>query len=90
MNLDVNSDKNIAIHVNPRFDVNCIVRNSKENDEWGNEEKEGLLTLTQGGDFEIRILCLREGFKVSVEIIPIFYSGFRLILYKSSVFFSLP
>lgn len=64
MNFDCESESLIALHFNPRFKEKCVVRNSFENGSWGNEEREGILTLNPGGDFDISFQCQEDGFKV--------------------------
>lgn len=44
-----------------------IVRNTKTNDNWGVEEREGGLPVTAGSDFSVDILCQEDGFKVFVN-----------------------
>jgi hypothetical protein len=57
----------IAIHVSPRFNENCITRNSLQNMTWGVEENHGHMPLARGQRFEIIILCDPSHYKVCIK-----------------------
>ncbi|CAG2115394.1 unnamed protein product [Medioppia subpectinata] len=58
----------IAFHFNPRFDENLIVRNSRQNQRWGPEEREPQTNpYVAGRSFETMILIESHGFKVAVN-----------------------
>ena len=61
----------IALHFNPRFPANKVVRNTLVNEKWGGEEKgdPGFFPFGQGQNFEIIILCEMDQFKVSSTIV---------------------
>lgn len=62
----MNDNRDILLHFNPRFEgQNVIVRNSKQNDQWGKEERQGAMPLTKGGTYEITIFNLEKHFCVS-------------------------
>jgi tectonin beta-propeller repeat-containing protein 1 len=54
----------VALTFNPRFKDGVVVRNSKENSEWGEEERDGALTIRTGSDCTITIICEELQFKV--------------------------
>ena len=57
----------IAFHFNPRFDDGSVIRNSRQNQIWGPEERTGGLPFRQGNDFEIMFLADHGSFKVAVN-----------------------
>ncbi|GLH00192.1 Tectonin beta-propeller repeat-containing protein [Gryllus bimaculatus] len=63
-------DKNandVALHFNPRFKDNAIVRNSMAAGCWGEEETEGPLLLKPGVEFTITIECETDGYKILID-----------------------
>lgn len=54
----------IALHFNPRFSDESIVRNTKHNGVWEMEEREGGLPISRGEAFSISIICQDDAFKV--------------------------
>ncbi|XP_054857377.1 galectin-9 isoform X2 [Eublepharis macularius] len=67
INLKVGRD--IAFHLNPRFNEKAIVRNSQFNGHWGPEERHlpGGMPLHLGQTFTIWILCELQCFRVAVN-----------------------
>ncbi|MFH4982799.1 hypothetical protein AB6A40_009508 [Gnathostoma spinigerum] len=71
-----NHRDNKALHFNPRFDVATswfsgkpdrqIVINSLINNVWGNEERYGNV-LKEGSPFHLRILVLKDYFKIAID-----------------------
>lgn len=57
----------IALHINPRFHANCVVRNS-ELGGWGPEERHGPLPFTKGGHFEMIINCEPDKYRVRIVL----------------------
>lgn len=51
------SGKDIAFHLNPRFDEYAVVRNTKINDLWGTEERSlnRRMPFVQGQSFLVRL-----------------------------------
>ncbi|KAK9512765.1 hypothetical protein O3M35_001118 [Rhynocoris fuscipes] len=82
INLDCDSESTVALHFNPRFKEECVVRNSLENETWGNEEREGKLTLIPGGDFEILFICLDDGYKILMNGLLFTYFEHRILPQK--------
>jgi len=57
----------IALHLNPRFDEKAIVRNTLISGEWGNEEREGKLTLEKATGFDLEIKNEEYGFQIFLD-----------------------
>lgn len=65
----INGDKmkNIALHFNARFTEYEIVRNTYENDDWGEEERSGGFPLTVDNNYSIKIDCEDKGFRIFID-----------------------
>lgn len=57
---------NTVLHVNPRFNQNCIVRNSKIG-AWGPEERHGSFPFSHNGTFEIIILVEEDKYRIAIN-----------------------
>jgi hypothetical protein len=59
----------IAVHINPRFSENQVVRNSFQNGNWGSpEERSGPgFPLQKGGQFECIMLVQNDKFMISIN-----------------------
>ncbi len=56
----------IAMHFNPRFKENCIVRNTRTGGKYGSEERNGPgLPFSPGAMFDLKILVEPNSYKVS-------------------------
>ncbi|XP_043219898.1 galectin-4-like isoform X2 [Amphibalanus amphitrite] len=65
---NVNPRDDIALHINARFDENCIVRNSLIYQSWGDEERQpNFMPLQRGVNFEMLILCEQSEYKIAVN-----------------------
>ncbi|XP_046564370.1 galectin-9-like [Haliotis rubra] len=71
INLSANSQispmRDTVLHFNVRFNENAIIRNSQQNDAWGQEEQEGGMPLRKGTPFEIVFLADPQYYKISVD-----------------------
>ena len=58
----------VALHFNPRFRENCVIRNTKQGGLYGKEERlPNVLPITPGATFELLFLVQHEAFKVAVN-----------------------
>ena len=58
-----------ALHFNPRFNQNCIVRNTMQSGSWGFEERDGGLPFAKGQLFEIIIMTTASSYQVCVIVL---------------------
>ncbi|KFO25591.1 Galectin-9 [Fukomys damarensis] len=62
------SDNDIALHFNPRFEEGgYVVCNTKQNGNWGPEERKIQMPFQKGKAFELCFLVQRQEFKVTVN-----------------------
>ncbi|XP_039741999.1 galectin-9 isoform X2 [Pteropus medius] len=63
------SGSDIAFHLNPRFDENVVVRNTKINSSWGSEERSlpRKMPFIRGQSFSVWIMCEGHCLKVAVD-----------------------
>lgn len=59
--------ENTALHFNPRFDENCVVRNTMTEGKWGEEERAGEMPFTKGLDFVLKIICTSDDYEIDVN-----------------------
>lgn len=71
----------IALHVNPRFDVGNVVLNTFQNGEWEDEEVVDSLPVQQGHNFETMILVEQMSYKVA-------FNGLHFADFKHRLLFS--
>ena len=64
--------EDVAFHFNPRFKENCIVRNSRINGKWMNEERDGYgMPFVPRSAFQIKIIVEPDSYQVSYCLWPI-------------------
>ena len=59
----------IAFHFNPRFADSVVVRNTKRNGEWGNEERDGVFPFRPLHSYGVTIECTDTHFITTVNIL---------------------
>lgn len=61
--------EDVAIHINPRFPQNYMVRNSKAKDSWGKEEVSSIFpfSLKRGENFSIEILVTNDKYLIATN-----------------------
>jgi len=61
-------NKDVALHFNPRFEgVNAVIRNTRQQGSWGNEERHGHFPFQQGQAFEVMFLIDEQHYKVAIN-----------------------
>ncbi|GIY93515.1 galectin [Caerostris extrusa] len=64
------TDANNYLHFNPRFDEGCVVRNSRLDEAWGDEERDGDMPFAPGQPFLIKITPTVDAYEVEVNGSP--------------------
>ncbi|CAL1288567.1 unnamed protein product [Larinioides sclopetarius] len=62
---DQSSDR--VLHLSIRFDQHCVVRNHKQYDQWGPEERQGPFPFSFGRDFTMLIAAERTQYRIAVN-----------------------
>ncbi|CAG7721220.1 unnamed protein product [Allacma fusca] len=61
------SHDDFALHFNPRFNENAIIRNARSYSSWGQEERHGGIPLMRGQHFELVILSEAQRFMIAIN-----------------------
>ncbi|KPP76711.1 Galectin-9-like, partial [Scleropages formosus] len=70
----------IAMHFNPRFDENTVVRNSLMNNKWGPEERQGGMPFERGQPFTVTFICNDQTYLVMLNGVQMFTYKHRHLL----------
>ncbi|XP_076684983.1 tectonin beta-propeller repeat-containing peroxin 23 isoform X2 [Andrena cerasifolii] len=69
----------VALHFNPRLKDNTIVRNTYQNGQWGDEERNGGSPLKPGSDFTLEILCEARGYRILIDDTEFTFYSHRIL-----------
>ncbi|XP_039255941.2 galectin-9-like [Styela clava] len=67
------ADDQIALHINPRFEQQTVVRNTRDSSGWGGEERDKEFPFKKPGrQFAIWIVCREEHFEIFINRYKLF------------------
>ena len=69
MVFNIRQGDEIVLHFNPRFNEDCVVRNSHIGGSWGNEERhmDGKLPFTPDNFYSAVIICQESGYEIAIN-----------------------
>ncbi|KAK1121372.1 hypothetical protein K0M31_010666 [Melipona bicolor] len=69
----------VALHFNPRLKESIIVRNTYQNGQWGDEERNGGSPLKPGSNFTLEIVCETRGYRIYVDDTEFTFYSHRIL-----------
>ena len=69
----------VALHFKPRLKENIIVRNTYQNGQWGDEERNGGSPLKPGSNFTLEIVCETRGYRIYVDDTEFTFYSHRIL-----------
>lgn len=68
----------MAFHFNPRLRENVVVRNTYQNNQWGDEERAGGSPVKAGSDFTLKITCEAKGYSTQINGVDYIFYAHRI------------